>query len=176
MRQAIRAGLLSITEIHAIIAAIAQQATKTRQIIRGGNNEDIPDPRQHEHGDRIIHHRLIEDRQQLLADAFGDGVESGAGSTGQYDAFHSRMYFISHLPSRAGNAEPMRRLAGWSTCTGAHPYALILASLPPFSQPPFRDTTSIISIIQNNQKTKIKKTHPALHQQAGRANDFVQPA
>jgi hypothetical protein len=50
--------------------------------MRSGDNEDIPDPSQHKDGDGIIDHRFIEDREQLFAYTFCDGVKTGAASAG----------------------------------------------------------------------------------------------
>ena len=44
----------------------------------------------HQHTDGIIHHRLIIDGQQLLAHPLGYRAKSGAGSPGEYDAFHNK--------------------------------------------------------------------------------------
>ena len=49
--------------------AIAQQGLESRQILRGGNDQDVADARQHERGRRVVNHRLVINRQQLLGTA-----------------------------------------------------------------------------------------------------------
>lgn len=44
---------------------------------------------------RIVDHRLVENRQQLLRHAFGNGLQSGSGASRQYDAFHILCHFNS---------------------------------------------------------------------------------
>ena len=68
------------TVLIAVIAAIAQKPLETRQVLRRGDDEDIPDASQHEHRDGVVHHRFVKDGEQLLADALGDGVETSAGA------------------------------------------------------------------------------------------------
>ena len=60
--QPIRAGLFGVSKVHAVIAAISEQTLEPGQILRSGDDEDVPDASQHEHGNGVIHHRLIEDR------------------------------------------------------------------------------------------------------------------
>jgi hypothetical protein len=55
--------------------------------LRGGNDEDVANARQHQGAERVVDHRLVVNRQQLLGDCFGHGVEPGAGAAGKDDAF-----------------------------------------------------------------------------------------
>ena len=88
LRKTVGRRLLGITERHAVIAPVAQQAAEGRQVLRRGDDQDVPDAREHQGRDRIIHHRLVEDREQLLADALGNRIEAGAGAPRENDAFH----------------------------------------------------------------------------------------
>ena len=47
-----------------------------------------PDASQHQHRDGVIHHRLVEDGNELLAHTLGDGVKSGTGASGENYSFH----------------------------------------------------------------------------------------
>ena len=88
--QPVRTGLFHITEAATQSGTITQQLLKTGQVIRSGNDQDLVDARHHQGTERVVDHGLIIDGHQLLADGQGDRVETGAGSTGQYDSFHSR--------------------------------------------------------------------------------------
>ena len=74
LRQPVGRRLLGITEMHAEVAAVAQKALESRQVVRSRNNQYVTDAGQHQHADGIVHHRLVVDGQQLFADAFGDGI------------------------------------------------------------------------------------------------------
>ena len=43
--------------------------------MRGGDDQDIPDARQHEGGQRVVDHRFVVNREQLLADQTGEWIE-----------------------------------------------------------------------------------------------------
>ena len=49
------------------LAAIAEQAAELRQVVRRRDHQDVADAGQHQHRQRIVDHRLVVDRQQLLA-------------------------------------------------------------------------------------------------------------
>ena len=66
-------GLLGVGEVDAPVAAVAQQALEQRQVVRGGDDQDVADARQHQRRQRIVDHRLVVDRQELLADHAGRG-------------------------------------------------------------------------------------------------------
>ena len=95
--QAVGRGLLRIGELHAVVGSVAQQAPEARQVVRRGDDQDLPDPRHHQHGDRVVDHRFIVDGNQLLGDALGDGIEAGSTAACEYDAFHDAM-LINGLP------------------------------------------------------------------------------
>ena len=80
--KAVGRGLLGILKVHAEVAAISQQPTEPRQIGRRGYYQNLPYPRQHQCADGIVDHWLVVYGQQLLADAFRNGVKSCAGTAG----------------------------------------------------------------------------------------------
>ena len=49
LSKAVRGWLLGVTEIDAEIASVPKQALESRQVIRGRDDEDVPDAGQHEH-------------------------------------------------------------------------------------------------------------------------------
>ena len=64
-----------------IYLAIAKQMLEERHIVRCRDDENISNTRQHQHRDRIVYHRLIVDRQELLAYSLGYWVESCTTTT-----------------------------------------------------------------------------------------------
>src|SRR6185437_8117591 len=85
--QTFRPRLLRIGKRDSPLGAIAEQPPKERQILRGGDEQNVPDARQHQCCQGIVDHWLVVDRQELLADAEGYGVQPGTRATGQNDTF-----------------------------------------------------------------------------------------
>ena len=88
LRQAVRRGLLGVGEVHAVARAVPEQALEVGEVRRRGDDQDVPDARQHEGGQRIVDHGLVVDRQQLLGGHERERVQAGAGPAGEDDAFH----------------------------------------------------------------------------------------
>ena len=76
--QSVRTRLLRVLEVDSQFAAVAQQSAESRQVVRCRYDEYVADARLHERRDRIINHRLVENRKQLLADSFCNRVEACA--------------------------------------------------------------------------------------------------
>ena len=66
LRQAVRARLLGVGQVHAVARAVPEQALEVGQVGRRGDDQDVPDARQHEGAERVVDHGLVVDRQQLL--------------------------------------------------------------------------------------------------------------
>lgn len=88
LRQAVRRGLLGVGEVHAVARAVPEQALEVGQVRRRGDDQDVPDARQHEGGQRVVDHGLVVDRQQLLGGHERERVQARAGTSGEDDAFH----------------------------------------------------------------------------------------
>ena len=71
-------GLRRVVEAHAEPRAVAEQLAVERNVLRRGDDEDVADPGEHQHRDRIIDHRLVVDRQELLVDRAGHRIEPRA--------------------------------------------------------------------------------------------------
>lgn len=89
LRQAVGARLLGVGEVHAVARAVPEQALKVGEVRRRGDDQDVPDARQHEGAKRVVDHGLVVDRQQLLGGHERERVQAGAGPAGEDDAFHS---------------------------------------------------------------------------------------
>jgi hypothetical protein len=53
-------------EVQTEFRAVAEQALEQWLILRGGDHKNVANAREHQHRQRIIDHRLVEHRQQLL--------------------------------------------------------------------------------------------------------------
>jgi hypothetical protein len=84
--QTLGRGLHRVLDMQSPLRAIAEQLFEARRVLRGGNQQDVADPRQHQRGQRVVHHRLVVYRQQLLGDRLGDGIQPGARAAGEDDA------------------------------------------------------------------------------------------
>lgn len=71
LRQAVRAWLDRVGQVDAKLGAIPEERPKTGRIQRRGNDEDIPDPRLHEHRKGVINHGLVVNGEKLLGCHFG---------------------------------------------------------------------------------------------------------
>lgn len=89
LRQAVRARLLGVGQVNPVARAVPEQALEVGQVGRRGDDQDVPDARQHEGGQRVVDHGLVVDRQQLLGGHERERVQARAGPAGEDDAFHN---------------------------------------------------------------------------------------
>ena len=101
LRQAVGARLLCIGEVHAVARAVPEQALEVGQVGRRGNDQDVPDARQHEGAKRVVDHGLVVDRQQLLGGHERERVQARAGPAGEDDAFHSITSKVSERKNKS---------------------------------------------------------------------------
>ena len=101
LRQAVRRGLLGVGQVHAVARAVPEQALEVGEVGRGGDDQDIPDARQHEGGQRVVDHGLVVDRQQLLGGHERERVQARAGPAGEDDAFHSITSKVSERKNKS---------------------------------------------------------------------------
>lgn len=93
LRQAVRAGLLGVGEVYAVARAVPEQALEVGEVGRRGDDQDVPDARQHEGGQRVVDHGLVVDRQKLLGGHERERVQARAGTAGEDYAFHELASF-----------------------------------------------------------------------------------
>ena len=87
LRQSVWARLFRIRKMHSKLGAITQQTAKSREVVWRGDDQYLANPCQHQHGNRIIDHRLVIDRHQLLADSQCQRMEARSGASGEDDSF-----------------------------------------------------------------------------------------
>ena len=120
LRQPVRAGLHAVADVDAPLRAVAQQRLEARRVLRRADEQDVADAGQHQRRQRVVDHRLVVHRQQLLAHGQRGRVQPGAGAAGEDDAFAVHAGLVSgsaastsvsmrSTPSRqSGSARPKR--------------------------------------------------------------------
>ena len=144
------------------IGAVTEQALEQMLVLRRGDQQNVPDPGEHQRRQRVIDHRLVEHRKQLLGNDRGHRVKPRARSPRQNDALHratvTRTWLapgnISPYPSVprkkcGGVGLPRARAillrAGWAKTRGAEAWQICRLSRHPFpaswpsSRPVFGD-------------------------------------
>ena len=101
LREAVGARLLGVGEVHAVARAVPEQALEVGEVGRRGDDQDVPDARQHEGAKRVVDHGLVVDRQQLLGGHERERVQAGAGPAGEDDALHIKNSLIIKQPNIA---------------------------------------------------------------------------
>ena len=86
--QAVRAGLHGVGQVHAVVRPVAQKALEVRQVGRGRDDQDVADAGHHKDGQRVVDHRLVVYRQQLLGCDGGERVEARSAAAREDDALH----------------------------------------------------------------------------------------
>ena len=95
MGEADRLFLNDVVELDAPGRAVAEQALIERQMLARRDQQDIADARQHQHRQRVVDHRLVVDRQQLLVDGERRRIEPRARAAGENDALHGMSLLVS---------------------------------------------------------------------------------
>ncbi len=90
LSQPARSRLFGILKAESPLRAVSQQLPIKRKIVRCADHENFADAAEHQCAQRVIHHRFIVHRQQLLADNSRDRVESGSRTSGEDDSFPMR--------------------------------------------------------------------------------------
>ena len=103
--EAVRTGLDGILQVDSPARAVAEKLFEARGVLRGGDDQDFPDAGQQQRGQRVVDHRLVVDRQQLLGNRQGGRVQPGAGAAGEDEAFAGGHVYAC-FPSQAAFCSP----------------------------------------------------------------------
>lgn len=87
MRQSFRSGLDYIFYGAPPLLSVMEQGFVQGQVLRCGDETDIPDTSHHQGGQGIVDHGLVINGHELLADAEGQRIQTGAGAACQQDTF-----------------------------------------------------------------------------------------
>ena len=72
------------------LRSVAEQPLELLGVMRSRDDQDVADAGEHQRRQRVVDHRLVVDRDQLLGDAQGDRMQPRARAAGEDDAFHRR--------------------------------------------------------------------------------------
>ena len=97
LRQAVRGRLHRILEVDPVIRPVTQQAAEGRKVLRSADNEYVTDSGKHQDAYRIVDHWLVINREQLLRNPLCNGIQTGAASAGQYNAFHHKLFYYLQI-------------------------------------------------------------------------------
>ena len=111
LREPLRLGLHGVRDGDAPLRAIAEQTLEVRIVRRRRDHEDVPDTREHQRRQRIIDHRLVIDRHELLRHRNRQWVEPRARAASQYNSlcYHS-LALINEVQRRRHSFLKRRRL------------------------------------------------------------------
>ena len=84
--EAIGAGLHGIGDRHPPGAAITEQPLEGGLVVRGGDDQHLTDPGQHQGAERVMDHWLVVHRHQLLAHRRGKRCQASATASSENDA------------------------------------------------------------------------------------------
>ena len=90
LREPFRLRLDGVTEGNAPLRARAEQPLEGGQIVGRGDDENLAHAGEHQRAQRIIDHRLVVDRKQLLRGHERHGMKPRAASPGENDAAHEK--------------------------------------------------------------------------------------
>ena len=105
--KAARTGLGSVADFHSPARPVTEEALKQMGFVGICDYEDLAYPGQHEGRERIIDHRLVEDRHELFAEGSRHGVQAGAASAREDDAFLIMIF------SGCSGMYPLARARAW---------------------------------------------------------------
>lgn len=88
LSQTIRRRLHLVREPHPVMRTITQKTLEIRQILRRADDQDVADAGHHQHAERIVDHRLVVHRQQLLRRDRGQRVQPRTRATSKNNALH----------------------------------------------------------------------------------------
>ena len=81
------------------VGAVAEKPAEPFLFVRRGDDEHLPDTRQHQRRQRVVHHRLAVDRDQLLADRARQRMQARTRTAGEEDAFQHHVRLITKTRS-----------------------------------------------------------------------------
>src|ERR1700730_2419305 len=95
MGEADRSLLNRIGELDAPSGSLTEQMSIERQMLGRRDEQDVADTRQHQNRQRVIDHRFVVDREDLLVDGESRGVEPRARTSGENDTLHGKSLLAS---------------------------------------------------------------------------------
>ena len=101
LRETVRLGLLGVLQVQSPLRSVAEQGAEARQVGGGRDEQDVSDAPQHEHGQRMIDHRLVVDGEQLLAHRDRDRMKARPRAAGEDDPLPTPRHRALPRPTRS---------------------------------------------------------------------------
>src|SRR5204863_5867505 len=113
-----------VADRDAPLRAVAEEGLEARHVVRRADQEDVADAGEHQRAERVVHHRLVVHRQQLLAERKRRRVQASAGAAGEDDA-------LARLPGHAASLRSRNSVSMRSTpcCQGGRTTSKAVRSL-----------------------------------------------
>ena len=112
LRQPFRRGLHGIGELHAEVVSGSKQLPETGLIGRCRDDQNLPDAREHQRGERVVDEGLAIDRHQLLRHRSRQRIQPGTAAAGKHDALQR------HAPQPSTPRKLRNPRAGRASCKG----------------------------------------------------------
>src|SRR5439155_545192 len=125
----------------------AEQLFEAGCVLRRRDDQDVADAGEHQRRQRVIHHRLVVDRQELLRDDLRHRVKAGSCATGEDDAFHAARLAAASLHALLSRYQrTVLRMPEAKVSRGAQPSSrlILLASIAYRRSWPSRSFTKVM--------------------------------
>lgn len=99
LRESLRLRLYGVRDRDAPLRAVAEQALEVRIVRRRRDHEDVPDAREHQRRQRIVDHRLVIDRHELLRHRDCQRIKARARAASQDNSLSYHVNPSSHITS-----------------------------------------------------------------------------
>jgi hypothetical protein len=106
---ALRPALIAVREIQPEVLAVRQQLHDVTDALAADDDHDFADAHAGQRRDRVVDHRPVVDRQQMLVGDDGQREEAGGRAARQHEAFHSDSGGI--LGQSVAGSAPLSRAA-----------------------------------------------------------------
>ena len=104
MRDAQRAALVAVRQVEPEVPPVAQQLDDVADALAADDDHDLADPHARERVERVVDHRPVVDRQQVLVGDDREGEQPARRAARQDEALHRRH-------ASTGQSAGMRRVS-----------------------------------------------------------------
>ena len=116
--EALGLRLLGVLEPASPLGPVTEETLEPGQVLGRGDDEDLPDPGRDQRRERVVDHRLVVHRQELLADDGGHRREARARAPGEHDSSHSSSSFDLAAAYRRDRSRPGPSRSAPTTASG----------------------------------------------------------
>ena len=89
MRDAEGIALVAVRQVETEVLPVSEQLDHVADALSADDDHDLADAHAGKGLERVVDHRPVVDRQEVLVGHDGQGKEPGRRTTGQDDAFHA---------------------------------------------------------------------------------------